>query len=191
MAPHGCSGQKSVEDPCRAPSQNDKDYRCFTYDLKRSAINFLQTPIILTISTHCYTPRTLQGTSHKSQALPLQSTHTTSFVRQGISPFSDASSDLLTNSNKPHVITHYEVNKAKSVLCSCPVYNAEGKILQDNIKTAINRITIYLHKLGIPLSPIVFQVPFCPNSEMQQTTYCRPSTILICWGASLPLSSMS
>jgi len=47
--------QKNVIDPWPAPYQNSNDYWCFADDQKTSGSNFLQTSVVFTVSTQCYT----------------------------------------------------------------------------------------------------------------------------------------
>jgi len=111
MAPHWCAAHNNVVDPSIAPSQDGNDYSCFTYVLKRYG------NVILTISTYCYTPRTLQGRqmTDKSEVLPTQFSNPAYIVRQRISPFSDASSDLLTSTDKFHITTHHITSQQRWV----------------------------------------------------------------------------
>jgi len=50
---HPYISQKNIREP--APHKNSNDYWCFIYDQKTSGSNFLQTSVILTVSTQCYT----------------------------------------------------------------------------------------------------------------------------------------
>jgi hypothetical protein len=63
--------------------------------------------------------RILKGrqTAGENEVLPPKSSHTTSFLRWGISLFDDESSYLLTNSNKcsDNCITHYKATKFGSL----------------------------------------------------------------------------
>jgi len=58
-----------------APYQSSNDYWCFAYDQKTSGSNFLQTSVIFTVSTHCYTKgHYKEGNRHISEVLlPLSS----------------------------------------------------------------------------------------------------------------------
>ena len=47
--------QKNVMDPWPAPYQNSNYYWCSAYAQKTSGSNFLQTSVIFTVSTQCYT----------------------------------------------------------------------------------------------------------------------------------------
>jgi hypothetical protein len=49
------SAQKNVMDPWPAPYQNSNEYGCFGYNQKTSGSIFLQTSVIHTVSTQCYT----------------------------------------------------------------------------------------------------------------------------------------
>jgi hypothetical protein len=55
MSLHRCITQKCVMDPWAALYQKSNDQWCLTYDQKRSGRNFLQTSVISTVSTQCYT----------------------------------------------------------------------------------------------------------------------------------------
>jgi hypothetical protein len=57
MSQHRCIMQKNFMDPWTAPCQNSNYYWCFTSDQKRWGSNFLQTLVIFTVSTQCYSIR--------------------------------------------------------------------------------------------------------------------------------------
>ena len=88
--------QKNIMEHWPAPCSNSNDYCCFTYGHKIWQELF-QTSIILPIWTQGYNKGPWRWTADVSEVLLPQAS------RRRISLFSDASSHLLTNSNKsPH-----------------------------------------------------------------------------------------
>ena len=141
MAPHPGAAQKKVVGPLPAPCQNGKDYSCFTYDQKRSGRNYLQTSVIFTIWTQCYTQRTLHGrrTAEESEVPLPQSRKTPFFVMRG--PVSSAMplQPCKQTVPEPHMTTYYHTSQqgwVRSLLF--PSLQCQKQILQR-----------YLYRCGI------------------------------------------
>jgi hypothetical protein len=157
--------QKNVKDPWPAPYQNSNYYWRFTYYQKTSGSNFLQTSVIFTVPTECYSKGPCKEGEPQTKprcCIHCPTTLNPSLVGESIGLFNDVSSRLLTESKKiPTLLHHQEWVHSLSF----PSLQIQRQILQLLHRRKLNSTTQFSNRCGVTGPKKFYQLPYTPIRE--------------------------